>query len=182
MNSVAYEVISLKLHWRDLRESSEGVKVQESLELPSLVKENRQLIACEPIGVDVQGTSASGTALVEGDLKTRATYRCSRCLCDFSEDLHVPFQENFVQVDKVEEGDEEDDEDRVRVAGEGFDLTPYIEQALNLALPYSPVCRQDCAGLCPVCGINRNEGTCSCNTERIDPRLADLAKFFENES
>jgi uncharacterized protein len=185
MNSVAYEVISLKLRWRDLRDRSEGVTLQDSVELPNLVKENRQLISCEPIHVDLHGTEEmSNMALFQGDLKANATFRCSRCLCDFTEGLHVPFNEHFVQVseDELSAGDGTDEEDRIPVIGDTIDLTPYLEQAVNLALPYSPLCRQDCAGLCPECGVNRNEETCSCNTERIDPRLADLAKFFEKDS
>jgi uncharacterized protein len=186
MNSVAYEVISLKLHWRDLQERSEGVQVQESVEMPNFVKENRQVIACDPFHATIEGKlEAKGVANVQGDLKTQATYRCSRCLCDFSEALHVPFTEQFVQVsgDKPSAQDgEEDEDDRIEVVGDTIDLTPYLEQAVHLALPYRPLCKQDCAGLCPECGVNRNEETCSCNTERIDPRMADLAKFFENES
>ncbi|MGB8957081.1 MAG: YceD family protein [Tumebacillaceae bacterium] len=171
----------MKLRWRDLRERSEGVNLQESVELPNLVKENRQLVAAKPIQADLHGIEASGVGIVQGNLTTQATYRCSRCLCDFSEELHVPFDESFLQVDKVPGDQEGDEEERIPVVGDTIDLTPYLEQAVNLALPYSPVCREDCAGLCPECGVNRNEVTCSCNTERIDPRLADLAKFFETE-
>jgi uncharacterized protein len=183
MNSVAYEVISLKMRWRDLRDRTDGVRLQEVVEMPNLVKENRLLIACEPFQADLHGTEASGVALVRGVLKTRATYRCSRCLCDFSEDLHVPIAEQFVQVDELpNDGDETDDEERIPVVGDTIDLSPYLEQGANLALPYSPLCREECAGLCPECGVNRNEVKCSCNTERIDPRLADLAKFFNPDT
>lgn len=185
MNSVAYEVISLKLSWRELRERSEGVTLQETVELPNLVKENRQLIKLEPVRAVLHGTEASAVALLQGSLQSKATYRCSRCLTDFSEDLHVPFDEHFMQVteDKLsaEEGTDYDD-DRNLIVGEQFDLVPYLEQAINLALPYRPLCNQDCAGLCPQCGVNLNEASCSCQTERIDPRLADLAKFFEKDS
>jgi uncharacterized protein len=187
MNSVAYEVISLKLRWRDLQESSEqGVQLQESVAIPNVVKENRQVIALEPFRANLTGIlETKGVATVQGDLESQATYRCSRCLCDFSEALHVPFTEHFVQVagDKPSAQDgEEDEDDRIQVVGDTIDLTPYLEQAAHLALPYRPLCKQDCAGLCPECGVNRNEETCSCNTERIDPRLADLKKFFEKES
>lgn len=184
MNSVAYEVISLKLRWRDLRESTNGVHIQESVELPTLVKENRQLITMTPLQVDLHGEETAGIGMVQGNLQTQATYRCSRCLCDFSEELHVPFAEQFVQVEEDELSDAEASmvEDRTPVVGDVIDLTPYVEQEMALALPYSPLCKQDCAGLCPECGVNRNEETCSCNTERIDPRLADLAKFFETDN
>jgi uncharacterized protein len=113
----------LKLRWRDLRERSEGVRLQESVELPNLVKENRQLIACEPFQADLHGTEASGVGQVEGELHSRATYRCSRCLCDFSEELHVPIDEQFIQVDELsEEG--ADNGDRIPVVGDTIDLTP----------------------------------------------------------
>ena len=61
-------------------------------------------------------------------------------------------------------------------------MTPYIREAVLLELPYAPVCREDCKGLCPVCGVDRNRESCSCNTERIDPRLAVLKElqFPEN--
>jgi uncharacterized protein len=185
MNSVAYEVISLKLSWRELRERSEGVSLQETVELPNLVKENRQLIQLDPVRVELHGTEASGIGTLRGNLKGKAVYRCSRCLNDFPEELHVPFDEHFMQVteDKLSavEGIEYED-DRIPVVGEQIDLVPFLEQAINLALPYRPLCNQDCAGLCPQCGVNLNEATCSCKTERIDPRLADLAKFFEKDS
>ena len=170
----------MKLRWRDLRERSEGVRLQESVEWPNLVKENRQLIAVEPFQADLLGTEASGIGQVEGELNSRATYRCSRCLCDFSEELHVPIDEHFIQVDELSDEEGADDEDRIPVVVQLI-AQDQLEQAVNLALPYTPLCREDCAGLCPECGVNRNEVTCSCNTERIDPRLADLAKFFEKE-
>jgi uncharacterized protein len=176
----------LKLRWRDLQDRPEGVTLQESVVLPNVVKENRQVIACEPFTTNLQGRmEEKGMATVEGDLDTQATYRCSRCLTDFSEALHVPFTEHFVQIagDKPSAQDgEEDEDDRIQVVGDTIDLTPYLEQAVHLALPYRPLCKQDCAGLCPECGVNRNEETCSCNTERIDPRMADLKKFFEKDS
>lgn len=183
MNSVAYEVISLKLRWRDLQESSEGVRLNETIELPNLVKEHRQLIACEPFQVDLRGTGEMNAAVVEGVLKSRAKFRCSRCLTDFTEELNVPFLEHFVQAEdelSAEEG--ADEEDRIPVLGDTIEMTPYLEQVVNLALPHTPLCRQDCAGLCSECGVNRNESACSCKTERIDPRMADLAKFFEKDS
>lgn len=173
----------MKLRWRDLRENTDGVHIQESVELPTLVKENRQLIAMKPVQVVLHGTHEFGTAKVRGNLDTEVTLRCSRCLVDFSDKLHVPFAEEFVQVDedKLADAEVNMEEDRNPVAGDFIDLAPYVEQEVALALPYAPLHKPDCKGLCPECGVNLNESTCSCNTERIDPRLADLAKFFESD-
>ena len=60
-----------------------------------------------------------------------------------------------------------------------LDLAEVIRQNLTLSLSPSLVCRPDCAGLCPQCGQNRNEGSCDCDTAVIDPRWAALKASFE---
>jgi len=49
-----------------------------------------------------------------------------------------------------------------------------MREQFFLALPMKPLCREDCKGLCPVCGINRNRETCTCQSEWVDPRLEPL--------
>ena len=58
-----------------------------------------------------------------------------------------------------------------------IDLDEVLREQFYLALPMKPLCREDCAGLCPQCGTNRNTGTCSCETEPEDPRLAPLRRL-----
>jgi uncharacterized protein len=74
-----------------------------------------------------------------------------------------------------EEGTEvtEGDLDVFPFDGEKVDLEPLFREQFVLAVPFAPLCREDCAGLCPQCGIDRNTGTCSCE-KPIDPRLAAL--------
>ena len=57
--------------------------------------------------------------------------------------------------------------------GEHIDLEPLFREQFVLAVPYAPLCREDCQGLCSQCGINKNSGTCTCE-KPIDPRLAAL--------
>jgi uncharacterized protein len=57
--------------------------------------------------------------------------------------------------------------------GENVDLEPLFREQFVLAVPYAPVCSQDCLGLCPQCGIDRNHGSCQCE-KPIDPRLSGL--------
>jgi uncharacterized protein len=73
------------------------------------------------------------------------------------------------------EGAEVRDEDLDTFAfdGEKIDLEPVFREQFVLAVPFAPLCREDCKGLCPQCGIDRNSGTCSCE-KPIDPRLAAL--------
>jgi uncharacterized protein len=55
-----------------------------------------------------------------------------------------------------------------------LDLAEMLREQFYLSLPMQPLCRQDCHGLCPSCGIDRNVDTCQCKTEWIDPRLSVL--------
>jgi uncharacterized protein len=66
-----------------------------------------------------------------------------------------------------------DDVDVFPYDGETIDLEPLFREQFVLAIPYAPLCREDCLGLCAQCGINRNQGTCACE-KPIDPRLAAL--------
>jgi uncharacterized protein len=63
------------------------------------------------------------------------------------------------------------------------DLAPLVHDAILLDLPLAPLCREECAGLCPFCGIDRNEGTCDCQAP-LDPRWATLdgLQFADPES
>lgn len=166
------------LRWRDVQDQPTGIDIHDTVELPSLVKENRQVVAMDPVKVDLHAQVVSDTLTVGGDLKTRFKYRCSRCLTDYDDELHVDFSEQFVRS-KPEELSDEDL--RNPVSNDPIELNPFFEQEILLAMPYTPVCMEECAGLCPVCGTNRNEHVCECKTERIDPRLADLAKLFGQE-
>lgn len=66
------------------------------------------------------------------------------------------------------------DPDAFEIVGEQLDLRPVARELVLLDTPATPLCRPDCAGLCPTCGINRNEATCSCEGPPADPRWSAL--------
>lgn len=66
------------------------------------------------------------------------------------------------------------DPDAFEIVGEQLDLRPVARELVLLDTPATPLCRPDCAGLCPTCGINRNEDTCSCEGPPADPRWSAL--------
>ena len=69
---------------------------------------------------------------------------------------------------------EEDDLETSYYRDEVIDLDELMREQFYLALPMKPLCREDCRGLCPQCGVNLNSGTCDCVAEWKDPRLAPL--------
>jgi len=128
---------------------------------------------------------ADGThVFAAGTFKGYLTVACSRCIepvkLVLDEKLRVTFMPpgEMPQEDTEapsEEGPEvsEEDLDVFAYDGERVDLEPLFREQFVLAVPYAPLCKEDCKGLCPQCGIDRNTGTCSCE-KPIDPRLAAL--------
>ncbi len=108
----------------------------------------------------VEGILASGP--IEGVM----VLQCARCLKPFESGFRVDVQELFVPG-----ATPADDEYPL---GEGFvDVEPMMRDAVVLAMPYAPLCRENCLGLCDRCGGDRNLGECRCEPE-ADPRWSAL--------
>jgi len=111
-----------------------------------------------------------------GTLSGAMTAHCARCLEEFTLAVQRPFR--FVLVPHREHKDEteleEEDLDLSFYQGEEVDLSPLVREQILLALPTRPLCRDNCLGLCPLCGANRNQTSCGCSTTKRDPRLAPL--------
>ena len=118
--------------------------------------------------------------LVSGTAVAAVTGECGRCLDPLAYDLEVNVQELFFYED-AEFSDEEDEEEQKqqrRRAEHLDDLEPVLRDAVVTMLPFQPVCREDCQGLCSECGV-RLEDEPGHHHEVVDPRwaaLADLAK------
>jgi DUF177 domain-containing protein len=111
-----------------------------------------------------------------GRISGTAIGHCGRCLDEYA----FPFTTEFSTVlvprrllPKVN-GAAEEDVDLGYYDGEEVDLSPLVQERLILALPTRPLCRDTCKGLCPQCGVNRNNETCACSADEGDPRLAVL--------
>ncbi|MBX6396534.1 MAG: DUF177 domain-containing protein [Alicyclobacillaceae bacterium] len=171
----------MKLFLQDLRGRPEGVEVRERVALEDVTRRDRSLAALEPVDVEVRAHEVSGVYHVRGTLRTRAAYRCSRCLNEFWEPLETTFEERFVRGAKRSPEDQAEEEPSP-VEGDEVDLRPYVEQAVLLALPWRPLCDPECAGLCPECGANLNEGPCGCSSQAIDPRWEKLGDVWKRMS
>jgi len=110
---------------------------------------------------------------------------CARCLQPFDARIEVESEEEFRPTVDISSGrvmhDTGDDEALVIDDQHILDLTEIMRQAIILALPITPLCQQDCAGLCPICGVNRNEEQCTCEDTDIDPRWDALSALIKIE-
>jgi len=117
-----------------------------------------------------------------GRVKATLELECSRCLDAFQVPVDSAFDMLFMPAADPAAGDGEDDEKEVAeddlgvsyYKDEVIDLSEVVREQFYLALPMKPLCRDDCQGLCPVCGKNRNRDACSCQHEWVDPRLEPL--------
>lgn len=101
---------------------------------------------------------------------------CARCLAEYSFPLRDGFTFVLKPAMKQATGLElkEDDLSLSFYKGDQVDLSPLVREAMILSLPTRPLCSEDCRGLCPRCGANRNLGACDCREEWTDPRLEVL--------
>jgi len=136
----------------------------------------------EPVQVDVQIQKDKERFRLAGTVRTRLELSCSRCLepftlpIDSAFDLqYLPMEADEGHADDREVGDEDLDASVYR--DDQIDLNELLREQIYLALPMKPLCRDDCAGLCPQCGTNRNTGTCACAPQWEDPRLAPLKRL-----
>jgi uncharacterized protein len=110
--------------------------------------------------------------LVRGTLSAPLVLSCARCLRDVHEDVSTEVVELFSPPERVDADDEL--EEGYELVDEKIDLDTLLRDALVPAVPYQPLCRPDCAGLCPTCGIDRNDGDCDCVETASDPRWTAL--------
>lgn len=119
--------------------------------------------------------------LVKGTLHTSVEATCSRCLNLFSYPLALNIEEEYFPVTDVVSGNSLPlpDEPGCFTIDEHhvLDLAEAIRQYALLAIPMKTLCRQDCAGLCPTCGHNLNEGLCDCLPPEAESRWSGLSKL-----
>lgn len=123
--------------------------------------------------LDVQLEAVTEGVLVTAEVTAPLTGECARCLDPLTQTAEVRFQELL----DYEQGRGPGGEDGYSLEGDLLDLEPVLRDALVLALPLAPLCRADCPGLCPECGVQlARAGEEHGHAAPIDPRWAELAR------
>ena len=145
-----------------------------------------------PLRALITAGVASGDIMVRVELDCEFSVPCYRCLEEtgiaIKGDMRYIFSlrqpeadgENTSGSDKEHTGEPDGVVDAIRI--EPFkaelDMAPYVWETMILNLPERVLCAEECRGLCPACGSNRNEMECDCSEDRSDPRLELLKKFL----
>ncbi len=127
--------------------------------------------------VHVQGELRAFASSAELQVTVRYTFSmpCNRCLAETKKEFVHSI--SHVLVNKLNE--EEDFDDYIVVEGDQLDLDELIYSDVLLLTPSKYVCREDCKGLCPICGKNLNEGDCTCGKQQTDSRLEALRQLLQ---
>jgi uncharacterized protein len=112
--------------------------------------------------------------LVQADLAVHVDTQCNRCLDTFQQELDIELEELYAYPRPIGQSEFWIGADTV------LDMAPLLRAETLIAMSHKTLCRPDCQGLCPNCGTNLNNGSCDCDLDYIDPRLAKLKELLDS--
>ena len=128
-----------------------------------------------PVDFDLRLEAVMEGVLVTGSAQVDLVGECARCLGPIRDDVVARFQELFVYDDAGHDPGADEESDVRRLEGDLIDLEPLLRDAVVLALPFQPLCEEECPGLCTECGARLADDPDHSHEEPIDPRWAGLA-------
>jgi uncharacterized protein len=149
-----------------LKQPGSTTRFEREAVLDDLAISSSRVPEGEPLVLDVELQAVNDGIIVVGTVKAPWTGECRRCLQPARGEVAAEVQEVF-------ERDPVEGETR-KLAGVEIDLAELARDSVLLELPLAPLCRDDCAGLCPQCGADRNQGGCECVVDTKDLRWAAL--------
>jgi len=153
--------------------------VHETVPAPDLLGEKDGVAVVPPgsdVGLDLRLEAVVEGVLATGTARAAVAAECVRCLEPLDLEVEAEFQELYFFPGEDTGGDE----DAVFLVNDLLDLEPVVHDAVVLALPSAPLCREDCLGLCPECGAALNEDP-EHSHEIVDPRWAALADLKDQD-
>ena len=116
--------------------------------------------------------------IIRGDVDLDASIPCSRCLEEVPTNIHFSIDKEL----KIENGAivDEEVEETDYLIGLNLDIDRLIYGEILVNWPMKVLCREDCKGICKVCGADLNEGECDCDRTELDPRMSVIRDIFNN--
>ena len=167
------------------RDSTEKVRFEQIYTPEAVASGTDPFRIVAPVDLMFDVSKDKDQFLLGGRVKTALELPCSRCLEPYEIPVDLAFDLRYLpRIVNAGEGEREIQEDDLTTAfyeNDTIDLGQLMREQFYLALPMKPLCRDDCQGLCAQCGTNLNRGTCGCERDWVDPRLATLAKLKNNQ-
>lgn len=158
---------------------SEGIKeefdLNDHLDGSTIEFCGERLNIVSPVTVKGSAVNYEGKINVDLRITTQVERICSRCLESFKEEVQVDSSYVFVKEAK------DNEEDYYTFKNDKVDITDLVLGDIAAKLAMKPLCNEDCKGLCPICGENKNSSECQCKNEKIDPRMQALSKLLDRK-
>ena len=154
------------------------IPVEESLEQEDMTIGGEAVAFLEPCQVNgLLKNIGGGIILFQGTIDMKVRMACSRCTRDTELSLQTTVEQRYI----AERQQDDIAEDMEIFQNEVIDLNDLVYSEICMAIPMKVVCREDCKGLCPICGKDLNEGPCDCEQDTMDPRWDALKTLLQNE-
>ena len=128
----------------------------------------------EPVRIEGTLKNEDDVFVLDAVGKTTALMECSSCLAPVRKELSFEIKERFAHTGR-------DDEETETFTGDQIDLADFVKRGIIGELPMRVECREDCKGLCPICGKDLNDGDCGCDRTIRDPRFESLRALFNDD-
>lgn len=125
---------------------------------------------------EINFSRSSEGILAQAEFSAFTETSCGRCLEKVYQPLESKFSELFTLSSRADK-----DTEMILPANGKIDFVPILRDYMLLEVPINSVCREDCQGFCPECGVNRNEESCNCATETRDTRLSVLKSLLDQD-
>lgn len=158
---------------------SEGIKqefdITDRLDDSTFEFCGEKLNIVSPVKVKCSAVNYEGKINADFRITAEVERTCSRCLESFKEEVQV--DSNYVFVKEAKD----DKEDYYTYKSDKVDITDIVLGDIAAKLAMKPLCNENCKGLCPICGKNKNSIDCQCKSEEIDPRMQALGKLLDRK-
>ncbi len=172
----------------DIKERGLSLELIEAFDhFPALneLHADGEAVFIQPLDIRVMARKFEGMVIVEGSVATAVRLQCCRCLQEFEQSLDATFSVTYARhLPDAEAGADDGEvelqaEDLGMLAFEGdqIDLTESVQEQVVMAMPFKPLCREDCLGLCSQCGADLNAGKCGCRDQEMGGKFAALKDF-----
>lgn len=158
-------------------EEKEGLEIDfsEALEEPGIMSSEG------PVGGHLSIHRHLTEVTIEGGITAKIRLQCSRCLEIFMVPIEMDISLTYLPVETLTEEAHEIHQDEADLGfykNDELDITSIVQEQILLNLPMKPLCKPECKGLCPSCGMNLNTGKCNCVHDDIDPRWSALKRLL----
>lgn len=170
----------MQIHLSDIL-SKEGKTVEKQVEFEkeqlSFSGDTYKILEKTPVNIRISN-QGNQELLLEVSTSLKLAIPCGRCLKDVETDFCLDFSREVDMKISDEERQEQLDENNY-IAGYELDVDALIADEIVLQWPMKVLCKEDCKGLCTVCGKDLNTGECGCDRTVLDPRMAAFLDIFE---